>query len=149
MNARILAVVGLAIVLGGCSSGVVRPKVAPVTGIVTQKGKPLTEGDVMFTPSGGAPGAAGAVATGRIGPDGSYTLTTFDTGDGAVPGTYKVTVTATSSVDMKKLNKGSDGRIAYKLPPSLVSSKYSRIESTPLTHTVIDGNNTINIDLKE
>src|SRR3954464_3770610 len=106
MRTGIAAVVGLCFLLAGCGGGPSdKPKVAPVSGKVTQKGKPLTTGDVLFTPSGGPDGAAGQVATGQIGPDGTYRLTTFNTGDGAVLGTHKVTVTARPSVDLEKMNK--------------------------------------------
>jgi hypothetical protein len=150
MRTGIAAVVGLCFLFAGCG-GVpsARPKVYPVTGKVTQKGKPLTAGEVMFTPSGGPDGASGHIATGQIDSDGSYTLTTFNTGDGAVLGKHKVTVVSRSSDNLEKMNKLKGGAIAYKLPPSLVSSKYSQVGTTPLTYTVEDGSNTINIDLKE
>lgn len=150
MKFRIAAgVVGLAVLFAGCASDG-RPKVVPVSGKVTQKGKPMTQGEVMFTPTGGVPGAAVTVATGQIESDGSYRLTTFNTGDGAVPGKYKVTVVSRSAGDeMMKMNKKADGTIAYKLPPSAVASKYSSLDTTPLTYTVTDGSNTIDIDLAQ
>jgi hypothetical protein len=76
-------------------------------------------------------------------------LTTFNTGDGAVLGKHKVTVVSRSSDNLEKMNKLKGGAIAYKLPPSLVSSKYSQVATTPLTYTVEDGSNRIDIDLKE
>src|SRR5262245_30958089 len=77
MRMFLTGVVGISVLMGGCSSDSGRPKVAPVSGKVTQKGKPLTEGDVVFTPSGG-PEGAGTIATGQIGPDGTYRLTTYN-----------------------------------------------------------------------
>jgi len=144
MRFSIAGVVGLSLLLAGCSADANRPKVAPVSGKVTHKGQPLTAGDVIFTPTGGA---ASHIATGQIGPDGSYQLTTFNTGDGAVLGTHKVTVTARSAEDLKKLNEPKGGRIAYKLPAPLTPPKYSKVESTPLQYTVDDKRNTIDIDL--
>jgi hypothetical protein len=47
------------------------------------------------------------------------------------------------------MNKMKGGAIAYKLPPSVISSKYSQVATTPLTHTVENGTNTINIELTE
>src|SRR6478752_10675518 len=61
---------------------------APVSGKVTYRGKAVPTGTVMFVPS------EGPAATGEIGSDGSYKLTTFSPGDGAVIGTHKVTITA-------------------------------------------------------
>jgi hypothetical protein len=140
----------LHIFLTGCGSGDAgKPKVAPVSGTVTQKGKPMTAGEVTFTPSGGPEGASGHIATGQIGPDGSYSLTTFNTGDGAVLGTHKVTVISRAAGDMEKLNRLKGGAIAYKLPPSTVASKYASVSTTPLTYTVQDGRNKIDIELSE
>jgi len=150
MRTGIAAVVGLCFFFAGCG-GVdsAKPKVYPVSGKVTKKGQPLTAGEVMFTPSGGPEGASGHIATGQIGSDGSYTLTTFNTGDGAVLGKHKVTVVARESADLMKMNELKGGAIAYKLPKSLVPPKYTKVDTTPLTYTVDDGRNTINIELPE
>jgi hypothetical protein len=40
---------------------------------------------------------------------------------------------------MKKMNELGGGKIAYKLPPSVLPPKYSRVESTPLKD--IEGDN--------
>jgi hypothetical protein len=142
-------VVGFAVLFAGCAVDANRPKVAPVSGKVSQKGKPLTAGDIVFIPAGGTNGSGGHIATGQIGPDGTYRLTTFNTGDGAVLGTHKVTVVVRSAADMRKMNELGGGKIAYKLPPSVLPPKYSSVESTPLKYTVEDKANEINIDLTE
>jgi hypothetical protein len=142
-------VVGFAVLFAGCGVDTNRPKVVPVSGKVSQKGKPLTAGDIVFSPAGGTNGSGGHIATGQIGPDGTYRLTTFNTGDGAVLGTHKVTVTVRSADEMRKMNDLGGGKIAYKLPPSVLPSKYSSVESTPLKYTVEDKANEINIDLTE
>ena len=148
MRLPVVGVVGLSVLLAGCGGVTARPKVVPVSGKVTQKGKPLTAGDVEFTPVGGAEGG-GHIATGQIESDGTYRLTTFNTGDGAVLGPHKVTVVVRSTADMRKMNELGGGKIAYKLPPSLLPPKYSKVESTPLKYTVEDKDNTINIDLPD
>ena len=61
-------------------------KTFPVKGIVTYKGKPLTRGKVRFEPD------AGREAEGTINPDGTFTLSTFQPGDGALPGVHRVAV---------------------------------------------------------
>jgi hypothetical protein len=55
-----------------------------VSGKVIYNGKPVSPGSVMFTPIGGSSGDSSRIATGQLGEDGSFTLTTFDAGDGAV-----------------------------------------------------------------
>ena len=59
----------------------------PVKGKVTYKGQPLTQGSVVFEPDGGRE------ANGEIQSDGTFELTTFKIGDGAVPGVHRVGIT--------------------------------------------------------
>jgi len=70
----------------GCSRG---PKVVRVRGTVTYKGQPLVNGFVMFNP---ADPQKGHVARGKIAEDGSFTMSTFEPGDGVMPAEYIITV---------------------------------------------------------
>jgi hypothetical protein len=127
------AALAAALVLSGCGGG--QPKTAVVRGTVTYKGKPVPNGTVSFIP------ASGPAATGEIGPDGSYTLTTFRKGDGAVLGMHKVVIAAMQDMT---------GRLPEDrnpLPPSIVPDKYTSIGTTDLTAEVKDGENTINFTL--
>lgn len=72
--------------LVGCGGEDVIPTY-PVTGTVTQKGKPISGAIVAFTPVAGGPAASGVTDA-----QGVYTLTTRSSGDGAVEGKYQVTV---------------------------------------------------------
>jgi glutamate synthase domain-containing protein 3 len=81
---------GLGLICAGCgSSGATTPAglTTPVAGKVTYRGKPLTGGTVVFEPD-----SAGREAYGSIQPDGSFTLTTYQSGDGAVRGLHRVAV---------------------------------------------------------
>jgi hypothetical protein len=73
---------GLLLIGVGCG---IRP--VPVEGLVTLDGRPLKDAAVTFTAEGN-----GRVATAITGNDGSFHLTTFTTGDGALPGDYRVTI---------------------------------------------------------
>lgn len=75
----------------------------PVRGTVHYKGQPLTGGSITFEPDGGRE------AHSSIGPDGSFQLTTFQNGDGAVPGTHRVAVTGQPRLPMKYRNLSSSG----------------------------------------
>ena len=78
----------LALTLAGCSaSASTPPRTLPVHGKVTYKGQPLTGGKIQFEPDG-----AGREANGTIGSDGTFTLSTYEENDGAVPGTHRVAV---------------------------------------------------------
>jgi hypothetical protein len=72
------------LVLGaGCSH-----KLVKVHGKVTLDGKPVEGATVTFVPDG----EGGHSASGQTGSDGSFTLSTYTTGDGAQAGQYKVIV---------------------------------------------------------
>jgi hypothetical protein len=72
----------------GCS-GDDRPKTYPVSGIVTLNGKPVDGATVTFMRADS--GQYNAVSLTDA--NGKYQLTTFQSGDGATEGSYKVTVT--------------------------------------------------------
>jgi hypothetical protein len=77
------------------------PKLYPVRGRVTYKtdGKPLTQGMVVFQSEDNR-----ITARGEIGRDGEYELGTYERGDGALPGKYRVLVAPKSdpnAVDKK------------------------------------------------
>lgn len=63
-----------------------------MSGIVLIDGAPLTHGFVQVAPAGFRP------ASGPIGSDGRFTLTTLKEGDGCVVGTHPVAVIATESL---------------------------------------------------
>jgi hypothetical protein len=72
-----------------------RLKLVPVSGVVTQAGKPLTGGAVSFVPDSSKGNTARLSCVGRIGRDGRYELmsngvTKSETGKGAPLGWYKV-----------------------------------------------------------
>jgi hypothetical protein len=102
---------------------------APVKGKVTYNGQPLPSGTVMFVPT------QGPAATGEIRPDGSYSLGTYGTSDGAVLGKHKVTITALA--DMGELLPEAQD----PTPPPLVPDKYLSHETSGLEVEVKSGTN--------
>jgi hypothetical protein len=79
-------ILALAAMAGGCGDG--HPKRVRVAGTLTIDGKPIPNAELRLIPTQGRP----ALAT--TDPSGGFKLGTFKPGDGAVPGTYKVTVVA-------------------------------------------------------
>lgn len=65
-----------------------RVKVFKVSGKITLSGSPVANAMVSFSPKAKQP-----VAVGQTGTDGTYTLTTYEAGDGAAEGDYTVLVT--------------------------------------------------------
>jgi hypothetical protein len=157
------------IAVGGCGGrDPNKPPLGRVHGRVTYNGKPLTNGSVTFTPVAGEGGTTGQVAAGQLKTDGSYSLTTFDIGDGAIVGEHVVTVRATES-NVAELNfpggapgappskpsfkaKGARagmGLVPYIAPKPLIPKKYMTPSSSPFRYTVEPGNNTINLELTD
>jgi hypothetical protein len=148
----LIAACGLVIILDGCGGGAERPAMGRVSGKVTYKGQPVTSGSVIFTPARdqGKEAAGGRVATGNIQPDGTYTLTTFDTGDGAVLGQHVVTVEAHGQTTMTGVPiDPKTKRPRYVPAKSTIPEKYGSLDKTPLRHTVEPGNNTFDLELKD
>jgi hypothetical protein len=124
-------VVLLAAVGCGSKSGAV-----PVSGVVKLDGQPLTSAAVSFI----AQEPGGRDAHGSTDATGAFRLTTFDPGDGALPGKYKVVIQpagegggATPFDDPSK----PAPRAAPKAPrgPKL-PAKYTRVDQTVLTQDV-------------
>jgi hypothetical protein len=134
---RTLAVSACLLALAGCSS---KPETFPVRGRVLVNGKPLAgaEGNVVFhNLDDKLPMARGALQ-----PDGSFELTTFRPGDGAVAGKCQVTVhTFVPGV-------GTEGEPGYRPPRPVLPLLYTRLDQTPVTATVEPKENRLDLDLK-
>lgn len=80
-----------AALIAGCSKSPY--ELAPVEGRVTIDGAPMPIGKVMFAPTAKEGNLnPGKPAFGAIQPDGSFKLSTYDDGDGAVVGVHWVTI---------------------------------------------------------
>jgi len=111
-----------------------------VEGIVTLDGKPLPDAGISLTPEDGH----GPPASGMSGADGTFRLTTFSSGDGAFPGTYKVIVSlgepenegaktmdpkdAKGMMDMMKKVKEEKKTKKHNLPASYSDPKKSSLK---------------------
>jgi hypothetical protein len=95
LSACLALILVIATAIAGCSR--TNYELAPVDGTVTIDGRPLTNARIMFAPvaKGGAI-EAGKPAVGRLGADGSFTLTTYRDNDGAVVGEHWVTIIRTA-----------------------------------------------------
>jgi len=82
----------IAVALCGCGDS--HPHTIEVRGTVTYQGKPLEGGTISFFPTQAPEGLPRRPALGQIQPDGGYQLTTFDHGDGVMPGEYAVAITS-------------------------------------------------------
>jgi hypothetical protein len=148
------ALAGAALVLVlGCGGDDGYAKRFPVSGTVTLQGQPLEKGQIRFTPVDNAQARA---AAGQI-ESGNYSLTTVTPGDGAIPGTYQVTIVS-REVDKDVMTKTSakvgglplptDVMKAIKTSKRLVPSKYELASTSGLKANVKAESNTIDFDLK-
>jgi hypothetical protein len=134
------------VLLAGC--GPQLPATAPVHGKITFGGKPVASGKIAFRPT------AGRSSLGTIASDGSYTLSTFSPGDGAILGKHHVTIEATKVTGPsapKSLDEERRGGADLSTLPQviwIVPQLYSRTETSPLEANVQPGSNTIDFDLK-
>ncbi len=134
--------------LAGCGSHL--PETAKVQGKVTWNGAPVAGGTIVFYPEKGRP----AMAT--IQSDGSYRLTTFKDGDGAVLGKHKVTIEASrvtgppapKSMEEEMRGVGTIDRSLNAIE-WIVPQRYSQPDTSPLRADVAGGANVINFDLPE
>jgi hypothetical protein len=139
--------------LSGCQRGPARPKTVPVNVEVSYRNKPVSGATVTFVPSGGPRGAVG-----RTNAQGQAKLMTFANGDGAMPGSYRVTIdklldeagpAGTSQEEYEKFwaaqKQGPMG-----LPPLKCELpwKYGQVEKTELKADVQEqGKNNFRFDL--
>ena len=145
----VLAGVSLLVSPLGCSRDPNMPTLGRVHGKVTYKGKPVESGTVTFNPVPGKGGETGQNATGQIEPDGSYVMTTFNTGDGAILGQHVVAVVVRAKGSENQGKPKADSTIDYSMPKLMTPSKYASVETSPLVCTVKEGDNTFDIDLKD
>jgi hypothetical protein len=130
----VLAVVIAAGIAGcGYSSG----DKGSVRGKVVANGQPVTAGQVMFAP---ASGTEGAPAIGSVESDGTFTLTTDKSGDGAAVGKHTVTYTAPPP-------EGAADWDGYGTPPPMTKSPFDGMVPKETEVEVKAGSNDITIEL--
>ena len=115
--------VAIWMVLAGCRNADSLPSltVYEVKGkVLLADGKPLSSGWVYFVPKGDLT----ITPSGTIGPDGSFSLITGGSGDGAPPGEYKVRIESTGV------------HLAQKSKKRLFPFKYTDEDSSGLVVTV-------------
>jgi hypothetical protein len=85
----VLVCAALAALAGCMGTGPALPHAVPAKGVIQlADGGPMREGRLELSPKD----KGGVEAFGDVQPDGSFTLTSYKANDGAVPGTYVVTI---------------------------------------------------------
>ena len=132
----------LSLIQAGCGGPSSGPSLVPVRGTVTLNDRPLSCAVVTFIPTGST---RGGMATGRTGPDGTYTLRSRE-GAGALPGEYRVVISKRVMPD------GSDVPADDTTPPMDSPAReslpaYSDANRPILTAIVPDNGGTIDFPL--
>lgn len=144
----------LTTIIGGCSGPApTGPKPIPASGKVTYKNLPVEGATVSFLGDGKIPPAMALTDS-----SGEFILTTSRSGDGAVPGVHRVTVTkivgppaakSTGSMSMEDAAKAASAPPPAK-PLSMLPERYSAADSSGLQFTVKAGDkNSFAIDLTD
>jgi hypothetical protein len=130
---------------GGGGGDPDREETVPVSGIVTYKGDPVEGANVAFVPNitpGQMTNMKGAF--GRTDASGRFQLRTYEADDGAIPGSYKVTVTKYEGQAIGEEASEED----YDEPPegyeppapkALLPTQYSNMRTTPLEANITSG----------
>jgi len=127
-RALLLVACGVALTIAGCHR---RPQVVPAGGKVLYNGQPLKFGSVTFQPRNGQP------ARGEIQSDGTFSLSTFRPGDGAVVGLHQVRIACYESQRPSAKPTGGE----QSLGNSLIPLKYTFFDQSGLTADVQTASN--------
>jgi hypothetical protein len=114
--------------LNASCGGPPREKVHPVGGKVLYNGQPAAGATVVFHPKKDDPRALRPI--GKVGADGTFTLTTYAHGDGAPAGDYAVVVIWPPAGARKKVGSGDR-----------LGGRYGTPAASPLRARVDEGKN--------
>jgi hypothetical protein len=134
----------------GCGGDAKRLDVHPVKGTVHYKGEPMKGGgSILFFPTSGDSGMK--EASGTIKEDGTFELKTYEDGDGAAAGEYRVVVYQLTTTEPEA---STDGQESGGEPIETVAEKdripniYSDSALSPKLQEVKAGENVLKIELE-
>jgi hypothetical protein len=147
-----------ALSLCGCSSKPDHPPTFPVTGTVMMKNRPVEGARVIFVPTTEGVEAASGITDA----DGKFQMTTYESGDGAQAGSFRVKVAkydtskgAVVAEDAKPISYEEEQKLQFapdeKPTPqakNILPKKYNSETSSGITHTVADGPSTLEIKIE-
>jgi len=135
----------------GCGGEAGLEGTTAVSGVVTYKGQPVEGANLNFSPVDGQGRAASALtdAVGR------FQLTTLKSGDGALPGSYQVTISKTEVQNAMTPEEAQAYFEKHQRSPQvkqkeLLPAKYKRPNTSGLTAEVTEGGeNNFTFDLND
>ena len=128
-----LAALVLGGILSGCGGSPERPEaVYPLTGELHFEGQPAAGASIVLYPQDESISARPKAS---VGDDGTFAVTTYELGDGAPPGEYKVTI------EWRRPVAGQEVGGDEMPPPNVLPPAYASPKTTPVTVTVAEGEN--------
>lgn len=138
---RTAVLVLLATIAGACGSN--RLPTAPVSGKVQFQQQPLRFGIVLFVPN------VGPMARGTIDKDGSFRLSTYHPGDGAVVGKHRIQIICNESLNPDGPPRSEEDKRERGVGASLVPAKYANYATSGLEFEVTPGSNPCLLELTD
>jgi hypothetical protein len=136
--------IGCIALLMGCQNAA-GPGLVPVTGTVHLDGKPLAHALVTFIPDGDTRGVGSEAVTNE---SGEFKLRSRRSGDGAVAGTYRVTISKRLMPDgSEPVGEDKNSPITSAARETLPAT-YSSRQKTTLTARVTEGGPPLEFSLK-
>jgi hypothetical protein len=129
----LMGALGGLMLLAGCGDSQDGVPVYPARGTVLYQGAPAEGAKVVLYDTNRQDPKA-PFPTGEVQPDGTFRLTSYEEGDGAPAGTYKVTITW-----LEPIPEGVN-REMYS-PADRLGGRYANPEQSPLEVTIVEGNN--------
>ncbi len=157
MNRFVVWAAGLALVgcVAGCGGGVKAKPVKTSGVLVWEDGSPVGDVTITFAPVDTAKGMSASALTGK---DGTFEMTTKNSGDGVVPGEYKVVITQSTLLDSSTMPKeGQDVTKAMAewakkqggKPKAAVPAVFTKQDTTPLKWTVEGENKDVKLKVRK
>lgn len=119
----------LLLILTACGGGEVLPETAPVSGVLTYKGKPVEGATIVFMPVNAKRTNPGYSTSDK---EGKYKVTTYTADDGALLGEHEITVQLFDNVNGQ----------------SSLPGKYGYAKKSGLTATIKAGMNDVPLKLE-
>lgn len=146
-----ISIICLALLAAGCGGDdefkKARPKTVNATGTIFYNGEPLAGATILLEPSN----PDGRAAISRSGKNGEFSPDAFPPDPGAVPGTYRVSVTKRVPSAQQTLSEDSHDVdvVEGEDPDSLIPPQYSNAKTSGLTIEVPEsGSDSLKIELK-
>ncbi len=121
------------LVVTGCSKSPT-PRTFPVTGQVILEGSPLKDATVMLQPADG-----GSFGYGITDDDGQFIISTFEVGDGAIPGLHGIIVELQATENEMPSNLETPQNDVPSKQLQSLPLRYSKVETSGLEVDVVDG----------